>query len=163
MTSGLCPIPPLLLLLAVVTCAMELAKIQLGCWVCLGLPPCLLCSRWKRVCLGALAARSVLISSLPQQQPELVRTLGWKWQKPTLAAVSQAEDLLARLTEKSKSRSRSPGSWTRGSPKAELTSSWPCLNSPWFLSHKVFLSELLQARIIILAPRSSKTEAILLS
>ena len=129
MTSGLCPVPPLLLLLAVVTCAMELAKIQLGCWVCLGLPPCLLCSRWKRVCLGALAARSVLISSLPQQQPELVRTLGWKWQKPTLAAVSQAEDLLARLTDKSKSRSRSPGSWTRGPPRL----SSPPLGHAWIL------------------------------
>lgn len=163
MTSGLCPVPPLLLLFAVVTCAMDLAKIQLGCWVCLGFPPHLLCSRWKRVCLGAQAARSVLISSLPQQQSELVRTLGWKWQKPTLAAVSQVENLLAHLTEKFKSTSRSPCSWTMGSTKAELTSSWPYLNSPWLLSHKVFLSELLQARIIILAARSSKTKAFLLS
>lgn len=108
MTPGLCLIPPLLLLFAMETCAMELAKIQLGCWAVLGPPPCLLCFRWKGVCLGPQAARSVLISNLPQQQAELVRTLGCKWQKPTLTAFSPTENLLAHLTEKSKERIQIP-------------------------------------------------------
>lgn len=55
-----------------------------------------------------------------KNQSELVRTLGCKWQKPTSAAFSPVETILADLTEKPKEWSQIPMQLDLGVPQGAL-------------------------------------------